>query len=85
MCTYGKNNQRARGDYDYANALYKTDFGGDGGHLPSINPDTGAVLKREGHPTYDKAVEGERVAGNVIGRVRGHNVSIPTKRQGFKR
>jgi hypothetical protein len=69
-------------NYDYANSEVKTSKGG---HLGSVNPDTGAFLKRKNHPTRSKGVEGERKAGNIVGKIRGKDISIPTKRKGFLR
>ena len=68
------------GDYDYANAPLGATKNG---HYPSINPDTGAFLKGEGHPTYDLGVEGERQAGNIVGTIRKKKISIPTTSKGF--
>ena len=69
-------------NYDYANSSVRTSKGG---HLGSVNPDTGAFLKRKGHKTYNKGVEGERKQGNIVGTIRGKKISIPTKRKGFLR
>ena len=67
-------------DYDYANSNVRTSKGG---HLGSVNPDTGAYLKRSGHPTDSKGLKGERSQGNVVGKIRKKRLSIKTKHKAF--
>lgn len=65
-------------DYDYFNASPEMIPTKEGQHWDSRNPHTGQILKREDHPTFDLAVEGEKNAGYKI--VRGYNgelYSIP--------
>lgn len=65
-------------DYDYANAM----FTGPGwtGHGPSIDPYTGTVLKYRNHPTFSKTLAAEAALGNVVGPLRGRDISIPSTR-----
>jgi hypothetical protein len=69
-------------NYDYANSNVRKSKGG---HLGSVNPDTGAFLKRDNHPTRKKGVKAENKRGNIVGKIRGHAISIPTKHKGFTR
>jgi len=66
-------------DYDYAQALWKSKKKSTGGHLHSIDPTTGAVLKKKHHPTYGKLLKGEEEQGNIVVPVRGKGLSIKSK------
>jgi len=48
------------------------------GHMPSLVPETGLVLKGIKHPTFYKTLEAEKKLGNVIIRIaKDRYYSIP--------
>lgn len=68
----------ATSDYDYYNAAPDMTPKKEGEHWDSRNPSTGQILKREDHPTFDLAVEGEDKAGYIIRRgIDGKLYSLP--------
>ena len=65
-------------EYDYFNASPDMEPKKEGEHWGSRNPYTGQILKREDHPTFDLAVEGENKAGYAIRRgIDGNLYSLP--------
>ena len=67
-------------DYDYYNAHPSNAPTEKGGHWSSRNPKTGQLLKREGHPTFDLMIEGEKQAGyNIIKGLDGNLYSVPNE------
>ena len=65
-------------NYDYFNASPDMEPKKEGQHWDSRNSETGRILKREDHPTFDLAVKGENEAGYVIRRgIDGNLYSLP--------
>lgn len=67
-------------EYDYFNASPDMVPTKEGEHWGSRNPHTGQILKREDHPTFDLATEGEDKAGYIIKRgIDGNLYSLPKR------
>ena len=71
-----------KGDYDYANALFKQfrpmQFPWET-HGASIDPESQSLLKDRTHPTFGKTLATEAALGNAVGPFRGRDRSISTQ------
>jgi hypothetical protein len=66
--------------YDYETAKRHGIKRNKSGHLPSRSPRTGQMLKGKRHPTWDKAMKGEKEAGfKVFKGANGRYYSKPKK------